>query len=106
MGEATKGEIVSFYSPYDLVILGWGTSRFGSIDRVYGPSAGLRRFKVPANLSPEDEALYARLVQVPWHAAMILEGHAGGHVGTSLPAFIRTEVAPAAARRRQAGWRH
>ena len=45
-------------------------------------------------LSPEDAALYARLVQVPWHAAMILEGHTGGHVGTSLPGFIRTEVAP------------
>ena len=91
---ATRGEFVSFYSPHDRVILGWGTSRFGSIDRVYGPSAGMCRFTVPSDLSPEDAALYARLVQVPWHAAMILEGHTGGHVGTSLPGFIRTEVAP------------
>jgi len=91
---ATKGEIVSFFSPYDQLVLGWGTSQFGSIDRVYGPTAGLRRFQVPPNLTDDDRALYERLVQVPWRPSMLLEGHVGLHTGTSLPTFMRTEVAP------------
>jgi hypothetical protein len=91
---ATKHELVSFYSPFDLFILGWGTNHFGTIDRVYGPSAGLRGFVVPKSLSAEDRQLYDRLVQLPWNPSMILEGHAGGHLGTSMPAFIAKEVAP------------
>src|SRR5262249_27658437 len=38
---ATKREIVSFHSHLDRFWLDWGTSQFGTIDRVYGPSAGL-----------------------------------------------------------------
>ena len=91
---ATRHEIVSFYSPFDRFMLGWGTSHFGTIDRYYGPSAGLRGFAVPAGLDAEDRALYQRLVQVPWRPGMIWEGYAGGHVGTSMPAFIAKEVAP------------
>jgi pimeloyl-ACP methyl ester carboxylesterase len=91
---ASRGGIVSFYSKYDLFVLGWGTSQFGTVDRVYGPSAGLRRFAVPPDLSAEDQALYGRLVEVPWNPRMICEGHPGTHFGTSLPAFLGTEVAP------------
>jgi pimeloyl-ACP methyl ester carboxylesterase len=92
--KATRGQIVSFYSDYDLLILGWGTSQFGTVDRVYGPSAGLRRFSVPTGLSDADRALYQRLVEVPWKPRMICEGHTGAHFGTSLPAFLGKEVAP------------
>jgi pimeloyl-ACP methyl ester carboxylesterase len=91
---ATKYEIVSFHSPYDQVVLGWGTRQFGTIDRVRGPSAGLHGFVIPANLSAADRALYDRLVQVRWHASMLLEGHTGAHSGTSMPAFMTKEVAP------------
>jgi hypothetical protein len=91
---ATKHEIVSFHSPFDQVILGWGTRQFGTIDRVRGPSAGLHGFVVPANLSAADRALYDRLVQVRWHPSMLLEGHTGVHSGTSLPTFMTKEVAP------------
>jgi hypothetical protein len=91
---ATKHEIVSFYSPHDKLVLGWGTSQFGTIDRYYGESAGLRRFAVPVKLSPAERELYARLIQIPWHPAMILEGHPGSHIGTSMPAFVSKEVAP------------
>jgi hypothetical protein len=91
---ATKAQIVSFYSPYDALILGWGTSQFGTVDRVYGPSAGLRRFKPPPKLDAADRALYDRLIEVPWNPRMILEGHPGIHFGTSLPAFLGKEVAP------------
>jgi hypothetical protein len=91
---ATKHEIVSFYSPYDQLVLNWGTSQFGTIDRFYGASAGLHGFVIPTDQSPEDRALFDRLVQVKWNPAMILEGHLGIHLGTSMPAFVAKEVAP------------
>jgi hypothetical protein len=91
---ATKHEIVSFYSPYDQLVLNWGTSQFGTIDRFYGASAGLHGFVIPNDQGGEDRALYDRLVQVKWNPAMILEGHLGSHLGTSMPAFVAKEVAP------------
>ncbi len=91
---ATRFEIVSFYSPYDQFWLSWGTSHFGTIDRQYGPSAGLVGFVIPAELSTQDQALYDRLVQLPWNPRMIWEGHMGGHIGTSMPGFVGKEVAP------------
>jgi pimeloyl-ACP methyl ester carboxylesterase len=91
---ATKGPIVSFYSRHDWFTLGWGTTQFGTMDRVYGASAGKTGFVVPADLSPHDRALYQRLEQIPWSSNMILEGHLGMHHGTSMPGFISKEVAP------------
>jgi pimeloyl-ACP methyl ester carboxylesterase len=91
---ATRCEIVSFNSAHDRFILEWGTGRFGTVDRVYGPSAGLRGFRVPDGLSAADQELYARLVQIAWHPAMILEGHLGAHLGTTMPGFLSKEVAP------------
>jgi pimeloyl-ACP methyl ester carboxylesterase len=91
---ATKHEVVAFYSPFDLFVLGWGTKRFGTMDRYYGSSAGLRGFVVPAGLTPQDRLLYDRLVQLPWTPSMIWEGNTGGHLGTSMPAFMAKEVAP------------
>jgi hypothetical protein len=91
---ATKHQIVSFYSPYDQLVLNWGTSQFGTIDRYYGASAGLRGFVIPSGQSAEDKALYDRLVQVKWNPKMILEGNFGVHIGSSMPAFVAKEVAP------------
>jgi pimeloyl-ACP methyl ester carboxylesterase len=91
---ATRRHIVSFYSPYDQLILNWGTCQFGTADRVYGPSAGLRGFTVSPYLSAEDRALYDRLVQIRWHPTMLVQGNPGIHTGTSMPAFVAREVAP------------
>jgi pimeloyl-ACP methyl ester carboxylesterase len=91
---ATWGEIVSFYSENDQFVLGWGTTHFGTIDRYYGPSAGLHGFVLPAKLSAEDQLLYRRLIQIPWTSAMIMEGYFGAHSGTSMPSFVGWEVAP------------
>jgi pimeloyl-ACP methyl ester carboxylesterase len=91
---ATRWEIVSFYSRYDQLILGWGTRQFGTADRFYGPSAGLHGFVLPSDLSEADRACYQRLVQIPWNPAMMLYGHPGLHVGTSMPAFLAKNVAP------------
>ena len=91
---ATWGEIISFYSDNDQFVLNWGTTHFGTTDRIYGPSAGLHGFALPDKLTPEDRLLYRRLIQIPWTSAMIAEGYFGSHAGTSLPSFVGWEVAP------------
>jgi len=91
---ATRGEIVSFYSPFDRIILYVGTSWFGTMDRVYGPSAGLLGFQVPPDLGDEELAMYGRLIQVRWNPSMLLLGYAGMHSCNSLPLFLAGEIVP------------
>jgi hypothetical protein len=91
---ATRREIVSFYSIHDHFVLGWGTTQFGTIDRVYGPAAGWRGFVEPAGFTDADELTYGRLVQLAWRSDMILEGNLGNHLGSSMPGFLAKEVAP------------
>jgi hypothetical protein len=91
---ATRNEIVSFYSDLDWFILGWGTNHFGTADRIYSPSAGMTGFVKPGDDDPEGKELYRRLVQVRWNPAMILVGHTGGHIGTTMPGFLAKDVVP------------
>jgi hypothetical protein len=92
---ATKREVVSFYSHNDQFILNWGTRTFGTIDRFYGPSAGMTGFVLPANLNDDERRTFARLIQVPWQARMLRDAHyVGTHSGTSMPGFLQSEVAP------------
>lgn len=91
---STRREIVSYHSTYDQLVLNWGTRQFGTIDRVYGPSAGLHGFRAPAPLDEEGRNLYRRLVQVPWQPRMLGQFHTGGHAANSFPAFLQAEVAP------------
>ncbi len=91
---ATKRGIVAFHSPYDRVMLDWGTRQFGTVDRFYMRSAGLEGFRIPDGLSNSDRELYSRLVQIPWSARMILEGNIGQHIGPCFPGFMMAEVAP------------
>jgi hypothetical protein len=91
---ATRGEIVCFYSSHDQLVLNWGTRHFGTVDRVYGPSAGLRGFVLPPGLAGPEKVLYERLVQIPWNARMLLTGNAGTHSGSLVPGFLVKEVAP------------
>jgi pimeloyl-ACP methyl ester carboxylesterase len=91
---ATRREIVSFWSPHDRLVLGWGTGEFGTADRVYGQAAGLVGFRRPVVASSEEENAYQRLVEVRWSPRMIWHGYFGDHVGTSLPLFLYAEVAP------------
>jgi hypothetical protein len=91
---ATRCEIVSFYSHFDRLILHWGTTHFGTIDRVYGPAAGMLGFRVPPDLNDEEFALYGRLIQVPWRPSMLLVGYAGMHSCNSLPLFLAGQVVP------------
>lgn len=91
---ATQAGIVSFHSTHDRLILNWGTQQFGTVDRVYGPSAGMNGFTLPKDLPDEDHALYERLVQVGWKPKMILEGNLGTHTGAVMPRFLGKEIAP------------
>jgi hypothetical protein len=91
---ASRHGIVSFNSPYDQVILNWGTRHFGTADRYYGPSAGLYGFVAPPKLDDEGRTLYTHLVQIPWHSRMLWQGHNGGHLGTGSTTFLAHEVAP------------
>jgi hypothetical protein len=91
---ATRGGIVSYYSELDQAVLNWGTRQFGTADRVYGPSAGVKGFAVPDGHAAGSGGPYDRLVQIPWRPRMLWRGHGGLHSGTLSPWFLRSEVAP------------
>jgi pimeloyl-ACP methyl ester carboxylesterase len=91
---ATSAEIVSFHSPLDLFWLTWGTTHYGTIDRVHTAAAGVHGFVVPADLDAEGKALYGRLVQIGWKPEMLLEFRGGFHVSTIMPAFLARHVVP------------
>jgi pimeloyl-ACP methyl ester carboxylesterase len=91
---ATRGEVVSYNSAYDWFFLDWGTTQFGTADRVYGRSAGLNGFQIPDGLCDEDRLLYGRLVQVPWRWDMLLDGRGGAHHSPCMPLFLARHVAP------------
>ncbi|MBI3412398.1 MAG: hypothetical protein HY040_29100 [Planctomycetes bacterium] len=91
---ATRTEVVNFHSQLDQLWLNLGTSQFGTMDRYYGPSAGVNGFRPPAELDDAGRALYRRLVQIPFQTRMLRCGHIGTHAGTSFPGFLAAEVAP------------
>jgi pimeloyl-ACP methyl ester carboxylesterase len=92
---ATRHEIVSFHCGHDRLALQLGTSLFGTVDRVYGPAAGMEGFRPPADLDADGLRLYEKLVQVPWRFDMALEScGGGGHHATCMPLFLARRVAP------------
>jgi pimeloyl-ACP methyl ester carboxylesterase len=91
---ATRGEVVTFCSALDGFFLDWGTSTFGTVDRVYGPSAGKDGFREPDGLDAEGRALYRRLVQAPWDWSCLFDFRGWGHTSTSMPLFVYKHVAP------------
>jgi pimeloyl-ACP methyl ester carboxylesterase len=82
--EAVRRELVVFWSPLDVFVLGLGTRVFGTIDRVRSVSAGLVGFR----------GEWPKLRQVRWRPSMIRTGYLGGHVGPDSPAFLRRYVVP------------
>ena len=93
---AVRREIVVFWSPLDLIVLGAGTRMFGTIDRVKTVGAGLVSFRVPRGNSADPARLaeYHKLRQVRWHPCMAASGHFGGHMGPDSPFFLRKYVVP------------
>lgn len=79
-----RNGIVNFYSRHDVGLLGVGTTIFGNVDGIRGPSAGLAGFdKTPAGL-----------YQVPWSEKMSSTGNLGGHMDSAEPGFVAKYVAP------------
>jgi pimeloyl-ACP methyl ester carboxylesterase len=91
---AVRREMVAFWSPFDLIVLGAGTWLFKTTDRVRSVSAGLVGFRPPASLDDEGLSLYKKLRLVRWRSAMARTGYLGGHVGPDSPAFLRKYVVP------------
>ena len=93
---AVRREIVVFWSPLDVVILGAGTRLFGTVDRVRTFGAGLVGFTMPGPDEPDAERRrqYAKLRQVRWRPGMAGFGYFGGHVGPDSPRFLRKCVVP------------
>ena len=89
--QAVRRELVVFWSPLDLIVLGLGTRLFGTVDRARSVSAGLVGFRRPPGGDP---APYAKLRQVRWRPEMAGTGYLGGHVGPDVPAFLRKYVLP------------
>jgi hypothetical protein len=93
---AVRHEMVVFWSPLDVFILGVGTLIFGTTDRVRTPGAGLVGFAKPGlNGSTEVRSCaYSKVRQIRWWPAMITTGYLGGHFGTDSPLFLKKYVLP------------
>jgi Serine aminopeptidase, S33 len=96
---AVSRELVVFWSPLDILLLGLGTRVFGTADRIRTASAGLRGFRVPQDApgAPADlrrTCQYAKLRQIKWSARMMAAGHLGGHFGADSPVFLKKYVLP------------
>jgi hypothetical protein len=93
---AVRREMVVFWSPLDLIILGAGTRLFGTIDRVRTIGAGLVGFRVPTvdAVNPARTREYGKLRQVRWHPRMAASGNLGGHMGPDSPFFLRKYIVP------------
>ncbi len=87
------GRMTHFYSPSDVVILGWGTTTFGTSDRWHGPAAGKTGFDIARAIA--DGAARARFVQTAWSEAWRDAGHSGDHVSMLGYRWNRDFVAPA-----------
>jgi pimeloyl-ACP methyl ester carboxylesterase len=88
---ACRRDMVVFWSPLDVVILGAGTRLFGTVDRVGSVAAGMVGFRPPDSADP---AQYAKLRPVKWHPKMGATGYLGGHVGPDNPRFLQRYVVP------------
>ena len=93
---AVRREMVVFWSPFDLLVLGAGTRVFGTIDRVRTIGAGLVGFRFPAvdPANPARSREYDKLRQVRWQPRMAASGNFGGHMGPDSPFFLRKYVVP------------
>jgi hypothetical protein len=93
---AVRCDIVVFWSPFDVFILGAGTRVFGTVDRVKSASAGLVGFRIPARGTSNDTEgqRYDKLRQIRWRPRMATTGHLGGHFGPDNPLFLRRYVVP------------
>ena len=86
--------IFNCYSHRDWLVLGIGTSLFGTSDRRHHIACGCVGFKRPLT-GDDPENLYAKLHQLKWQPSLIDDcGHWGTHGFSASEAFVRRHVAP------------
>jgi hypothetical protein len=83
-----------FTSRRDGIVLGWGTARYGTMDRVFTESAGKLGFTLPESATDETRLQYEKLREIAWTEKMLLDGHHGGHLGPLSARFVLRHVAP------------
>jgi hypothetical protein len=91
---AVRREMVVFWSPWDVFLLGIGTRVFGTVDRVRTASAGMVAFHMPAGPDENKGRQYDKLRQIRWRPQMAATGYLGGHFGPDSPFFLRRYVVP------------
>ena len=91
---AVRREMVVFWSPLDVVILGAGTWLFKTVDRVRSVGAGMVGFRPPAGLDEAGGRATPGSGRSAGGPAMARTGYLGGHVGPDSPAFLRKYVVP------------
>ncbi|MDP3509810.1 MAG: hypothetical protein Q8T09_17705 [Candidatus Melainabacteria bacterium] len=91
--QAVERNLICYYSPYDRIILGLGTSLFGTSDGVRTTSAGCAGFAIAPEscLYPEQ---YSKLEQQRWRPEMLKQLHIGMHFGNSATPWLLKNVVP------------
>jgi pimeloyl-ACP methyl ester carboxylesterase len=85
----TRRGMVSFYSPRDKAILGWGTRTFGTMDRRYTDSAGEIGFQ-----HGDGSLVGGAVTQIAWRPAWRWLGHFGNHAGWASRAWAERVLVP------------
>jgi pimeloyl-ACP methyl ester carboxylesterase len=86
------GKLVNLFCPTDWLVLGAGTEKFGTMDRVNIASAGKNGFDLACAVP--DEALRRQVEQRRWTFAMLRVGHFGTHGSILLYEWNKRIVAP------------
>ena len=83
---------MSFFSPWDFIYVGAGTTVFGTCDGRHCSGAGRVGFHTPSEADPD--GVYGKLHQVRWRPDMIPVGNLGGQLPRGARGYVQTYVAP------------
>ncbi len=87
--------LVNCYSRHDALLLGLGTSIFGTVDREFGFAAGAVGFRERATRAESQPATpVAPLQQIEWTPSFIQLGNIGQHESWTNRYFVRNWLAP------------
>jgi pimeloyl-ACP methyl ester carboxylesterase len=78
-------DVVNYHSPRDRLILDWGTTVFGTGDRVHSAAAGNAGFDTTRACPTGCD----KMVQIEWHEGLRALGNRGTHVGSVAGDFVR-----------------
>lgn len=86
-----RGKMYAFTSPNDVIVLGFGTQLFTTIDGQKGDAAGRVGFTCPVDA---DAAAYEKLVPMPYDKAWMKLGNIGDHIGVMSARFAERVLTP------------